>query len=104
MTSRLRYNISGPITIVGFFISGMVDIILVAVASQILPLGRSPTETYSQAFYYAAFSGGIYVILAILLSVTAWGIWFAGTCLPPYFQDSTCQRVRPLLTDTNSKC
>ena len=56
----------------------MVDVILVAVASQILPLGLSPNETYSQAFYYAAFSGGIYVILALLLSVTAWGIWFAG--------------------------
>lgn len=78
MTSRLRYNISGPITIVGFFVSGMVDVILVAVASSILPLGISPDETYSQAFYYACFSGAIYVILALMLSVTAWGIWFAG--------------------------
>lgn len=78
MTSRLRYNISGPITIVGFFISGLVDVILVAVASQILPLGSDPDATYSQSFYYACFSGAIYVNLACILSVTAWGIWFGG--------------------------
>lgn len=78
MTSRIRYNISGPITIVGFFVSGVVDIVLVAIASQILPLGGTahPNEIYSQAFYYACFSGAIYVILAFMLSVTAWGIWF----------------------------
>ena len=76
MTNRLRYNISGPITIVGFYISGFVDIGLVAAASQHLPLPPDPQATYSQAFYYAAFSGGIYVILAILLSWTAYGIWF----------------------------
>ncbi len=76
MTSRIKYNISGPITIVGFFFSGVVDIILVAVASQILPLRHGPNEIYSQAFYYACFSGAIYVVLAMMLSVTAWGIWF----------------------------
>jgi potassium channel subfamily K len=77
MTNRLRYNISGPITIVGFFISGIVDIGLVgAASSHHLPLPPTPNATYSQAFYYAAFSGGIYVILAMMLSVTAYGIWF----------------------------
>ena len=78
MTNRLRYNISGPITIAGFSISGWVDVALVAAASQHLPLDASANETYSQAFYYAAFSGGIYVILSMMLSVTAWGIWFRG--------------------------
>ena len=76
MTSRLKYNISGPITIVGFFWSGLVDVVLVAVASQVLPLSDGPEETYSQAFYYGAFSGAIYIILSMMLSVTAWGIWF----------------------------
>lgn len=76
MTNRLRYNISGPITIVGFYISGFVDIGLVAAASSYLKLGPNPHTTYSQGFYYAAFSGGIYVILAMMLSVTAYGIWF----------------------------
>lgn len=76
MTSRIRYNISGPITIIGFFVSGFVDVVLVAVASHVLPLDVSKQEVYSQAFYYACFSGGIYVVLAIMLSMTAWGIWF----------------------------
>ena len=75
MTNRLRYNISGPITIVGFYISGFVDIGLVAAASVHLPLPDNPRATYSQAFYYAAFSGAIYVILSFLLSWTAYGIW-----------------------------
>ena len=77
MTNRLRYNISGPITIVGFFISGLVDVALVGAAQAELTLPPSPNATYSQAFYYAALSGAIYVILAMMLSVTAYGIWFA---------------------------
>ncbi|KAK5162867.1 uncharacterized protein LTR77_011124 [Saxophila tyrrhenica] len=76
MTNRLRYNVSGPITIIGFFISGFVDIALVGAAESHLKLPDTPNATYSQAFYYAAISGAIYVILAMMLSVTAYGIWF----------------------------
>lgn len=76
MTNRLRYNVSGPITIIGFYISGLVDIALSAAASTHLPLPDTPHATYSQAFYYATFSGGIYFVLAMMLSVTAWGIFF----------------------------
>lgn len=77
MTNRLRYNVSGPVTIAGFYISGLVDIALVSAASSHVPLPpNNPNATYSQAFYYAAFSGAIYVILAMLLSWTAYGIWF----------------------------
>ena len=75
MTNRIRYNISAPITIVGFYVSGLVDIGLVAAASQHLPLPDNPNATYSQAFYHAALSGAIYFILAMMLSVTAFGIW-----------------------------
>jgi len=74
MTNRVRYSISAPITICGWYISGIVDIALVSAASQHLPLPDSPFATYSQAFYYAAFSGAIYFLLGILLSVTAYGI------------------------------
>lgn len=75
MTNRVRYNISAPITICGWYISGIVDIALVSAASQHLPLPDDPYATYSQAFYYAAFSGGIYFILGMMLSVTAYGIF-----------------------------
>ncbi len=78
MTNRLRYNISGPITIIGFFVSGVVDIALVGAADAELALPPTPNATYSQAFYYAALSGAIYVILSAMLSVTAYGIWFGG--------------------------
>lgn len=75
MTNRIRYSISGPVTVCGWYISGIVDIALVSAASQHLPLPDDPFATYSQAFYYAAFSGGIYFILGMLLSVTAYGIF-----------------------------
>lgn len=76
MTNRLRYNISAPITIIGFYISGFIDIALVAAANTHLPLGDNPMATYSQAYYYGALSGAIYVVLSFLLSWTAYGIWF----------------------------
>lgn len=75
MTNRIRYKISAPITVLGWYISGLVDIALVSAAAQHLPLPDDPYATYSQAFYYAAFSGGIYFILGMLLSVTAYGIF-----------------------------
>lgn len=31
--------------------------------------------TFSQAYYYAIFSGAIYVLLSMMLTVTAWGVW-----------------------------
>jgi potassium channel subfamily K len=49
MTNKLRYNISGPITIIGFFISGLVDIALVGAAQADLTLPPTPNATYSQA-------------------------------------------------------
>lgn len=75
MTNKVRYSISAPITVCGWYISGIVDIALVSAAAQHLPLPDDPFATYSQAFYYAAFSGGIYFILGMLLSVTAYGIF-----------------------------
>ena len=97
MTNRLRYNISGPITIVGFYISGLVDIALVSVAgSHLLPLPPTPMATMSQAFYYAAFSGAIYVILAMMLSVTAYGIWIGKSA--DEFKLSVSQRSLMLQT------
>ena len=75
MTNRIRYSISAPITVCGWYVSGIVDIALVSAAYTHLPLPDDPNATYSQAFYYAAFSGAIYFILGILLSVTAYCIF-----------------------------
>ena len=51
---------------------GFVDIALVAAAPIHLALPSTPEATYSQAYYYACFAGVIYVILASMLTWTAW--------------------------------
>lgn len=75
MTGRIRFNIGAPIVIVGWYTAGFIDIALVAAAPTYLPLPPNPLATWSQAYYYAIFSGAIYVLLSIMLSVTAWAVW-----------------------------
>lgn len=75
MTDHMRYNISAPITIVGWYISSFLLIGLVAAAPERLPLPSTSLSAYSQAYYYACFAGVIYFILSTMLSVTATGVW-----------------------------
>lgn len=76
MTDRMRYSISAPITIVGWYISSFLLIGLVSACPAHMPLPTNdPLFAYSQAFYYAIFAGAIYLILSIMLSVTAGGVW-----------------------------
>lgn len=75
MTKRIRFSIAAPVTIVGWYISGFIDIGLVAAAPRNLPLPTDGLSAYSQAYYYACFAGALYVILSIMLSCTAVGIW-----------------------------
>jgi len=75
MTGRLRFNIATPITIGGWYISGFLDIALVAAAPVHIPLPANALATYSQAYYYAIFSGTIYVLLSMMLSLTACGVY-----------------------------
>ncbi|RMY62930.1 hypothetical protein D0863_10791 [Hortaea werneckii] len=79
MTNRLRFNVASPVTIVGWYISGFIDIALAAVAPSQVPLpADNALATYSQAYYYCIFSGAIYVLLSIMLSCTAWGVWIGN--------------------------
>nr|POE75552.1 outward-rectifier potassium channel tok1 [Quercus suber] len=75
MTGRLRFDIAHPIVIIGWFISGLILIALVSVAKTHVPLPDDPMAAYSQAFYYATFAGGLYILLSVMLSTTAYGIW-----------------------------
>jgi len=75
MGGRLRFNIASPVTIVGWFISGFIDIALVAAAPSAVPLPTDQLSTYSQAYYYAIFAGALYVLLSAMLMVTAYGAW-----------------------------
>lgn len=74
MTGRMRFSIAAPITIIGWYISGFIDIALVCAAQTHLPLPDA-TATYSQAYYYGCFAGAIYVLLSMMLTFTAFGVF-----------------------------
>ncbi|GAB7357719.1 hypothetical protein MBLNU459_g0381t1 [Dothideomycetes sp. NU459] len=73
MSGRVRFNISVPCTIVGWYISGFIDIGLAAAAPAHLPL--PPGTTWSQAYYYGCFAGALYITMSVLLTFTACGVW-----------------------------
>lgn len=75
MTGRIRFAIAAPCTIIGWYISGFIDIALVIAAKSHLPLPTDAPATYSQAYYYGCFAGAIYVMLSIMLSFTAIGVF-----------------------------
>lgn len=74
MAGRLRFGIAQPITISGFFTAAILLIALVAKASteSFHPHGV-PGNALSQAFYYACFAAGIYLFVAILMTITVIG-------------------------------
>lgn len=74
MTNRLPFKISAPAVIFGWYISGFINVALVAAAPTFMPLPPSSMAAYSQAYYYAAFSAVLYVLLSAMLTVTAGGI------------------------------
>lgn len=76
MTKRVRFNIAAPVIIGGWYLAGFIDVALVAAVPTHVPLPPDPMATWSQAYYYAIFSGAIYVLLSVMMSVTAYGVWF----------------------------
>lgn len=75
MTNKVRFSIAAPITIIGWWLAGLVDLGLVIAAKSRLPLPTDGVATYSQAFYYACFATFLYLVLAIQLTCTAIAIW-----------------------------
>lgn len=75
MTGWVRFSIASPFTIIGWYVSGFIDIALVIAAKSHLPLPADSMATYSQAYYYACFAGAIYILLSIMLSATAYGVF-----------------------------
>ena len=51
MTGRLRFNLAAPVVIFGWYISGFLDIALVAAAPTHVPLPADHMAAYSQAYY-----------------------------------------------------
>lgn len=75
MAERVRFSIAQPITITGWYISSLALIGLTACASGPLTLPSPPDHAYTQAFYYAIFSAGLYFIVATLMVVTVYGAY-----------------------------
>ncbi|KAM3069714.1 hypothetical protein ACMFMG_010424 [Clarireedia jacksonii] len=75
MAERVRFSIAQPITIIGWYLSSFALIGLTACASGPLTLPSPPQHAYTQAFYYAIFSAGLYFLVASLMVVTVYGAY-----------------------------
>ena len=77
MARRLDFSIAQPITIVGWYVAAFLLIGLIVAASHApsmqLPPEANPALT--GAFYYAVMAAGIYIVVASLMAVTAWGAY-----------------------------
>lgn len=72
---RIPFKIAQPATIIGWYISSLMLIGLVAAAPSHLPLPPGQARTFSQAYYYAILAAALYFIVASLLVATASGVW-----------------------------
>ncbi|KAI9893086.1 MAG: Potassium channel [Vezdaea aestivalis] len=73
MARRLSFPVAQPITIIGWYLSSILLIVLVSIASTTLRLPSPPDHAHSQAFYYAIIAASLYFIVASLMVVTVWG-------------------------------
>ncbi|CEI41381.1 hypothetical protein FVEN_g3598 [Fusarium venenatum] len=78
MTRRVRFTIAQPITIIGWYISAILLISLLATAAGPLYEGfKYPADEliWSQAFYYGMWAAILYFVDASLMLVTFYGAW-----------------------------
>jgi potassium channel subfamily K len=73
MARRVRFSIAQPITIIGWFLSSFALMGLCACASGPLIIEPRCNHAFTQAFYYAIFSAGLYFLVAALMLITVWG-------------------------------
>ena len=72
---RLPFSVAQPATIVGWYITSLMLIGLVAAAPAHLPLSRGENRTFSQAYYYAILAAALYFLVASLLVATTVGVY-----------------------------
>ncbi|WXC53638.1 hypothetical protein QX201_013277 [Fusarium graminearum] len=78
MTRRVRFTIAQPITIIGWYISAILLIALLATAAGPMYEGfKYPSDEliWSQAFYYGMWAAILYFVDASLMLVTFYGAW-----------------------------
>ncbi|ESZ96753.1 hypothetical protein SBOR_2897 [Sclerotinia borealis F-4128] len=96
MAERVRFSIAQPITIIGWYLSSFTLIGLTACASGPLILPSPPDHAYTQAFYYALFSAGLYFLVASLMVITVYGAYKGH--YPKEFKLTMSQRTLMLQT------
>ncbi|KAH8887651.1 voltage-gated potassium channel [Thozetella sp. PMI_491] len=96
MTRKVRFSISLPVTIVGWYLSAIFLIALTGTGGGPLLLEPHNEYVWSQAFYYGVYAAVLYFIVASLLVVT-----YMGALAGHYdkdFQLTTAQRTLMLQT------
>ncbi|SPO04904.1 related to TOK1 - voltage-gated, outward-rectifying K+ channel [Cephalotrichum gorgonifer] len=73
MTRRVRFSIAQPITIVGWYVSSICLIALLATAAGPLALRPQRDYVWSQAFWYGMWAALLYFVVASLMCVTVYG-------------------------------
>ncbi|KAF2709660.1 voltage-gated potassium channel [Pleomassaria siparia CBS 279.74] len=97
MAQRLSFAIAQPITIVGWFMSSILLVVLVALASTSIFRTQPDSEhALTQAFYYGIIAAGLYFIIASLMVITVAGAYRGH--YPKEFRLTTSQRTLMLQT------
>ena len=93
----MRFAWAQPITCIGFFVASILLIILVGIAAK-EDFRPSPASAYAltQAWYYACWAAGLYLIITILMTITVYGA-LAGK-YPKQFELNGSQRTLMLQT------
>ena len=74
MSCTIRFSLAQPLTIVGSFVSSLIQVALCATVRGPLKVSHSPTtESLSQAFYFAIFSASFHFLVGALMAWTLLG-------------------------------
>ncbi|KAL2008969.1 hypothetical protein VTN00DRAFT_7163 [Thermoascus crustaceus] len=75
MARRISFAVAQPITIIGWYISSVLLICLLAVISAHMKLPVNANRALTQAYYYGAIAAAIYFFIASMLIVTMYGAY-----------------------------
>lgn len=75
MARRLSFAVAQPITIIGWYISSILLICILAVMSSHMKFPVNANRTLTQAYYYGAIAAALYFFIASLLIVTVYGAY-----------------------------
>ncbi|KAF2197751.1 potassium channel-like protein [Delitschia confertaspora ATCC 74209] len=97
MAQRLSFRIAQPITIIGWYLSSILLIILICLASSSI-FRNQPADSHAltQAFYYAIIAAALYAIIASLMILTVVGAYKGH--YPKEFRLTVSQRTLMLQT------